>query len=209
MSYPNSLRPALQTIDLLPGIKKVAGMYMMLVKDQLYFFADTTVNIEPDGEELAETAELTADFVRRLGIEPYVAMLSFSNFGSAPHPQSDKVKEAVRLIKERRPDITVEGEMQADTAVVKGILEGSYPFSDLKRTANVLIFPNLAAANASYKLLNRLGGAEAIGPVLLGLSKPVHLTQRGATVADITNLAAISVVDAAQRRQKIGGNGDS
>jgi malate dehydrogenase (oxaloacetate-decarboxylating)(NADP+) len=209
MSYPNSLRPALQTIDLLPGIKKVAGMYMMLVKDQLYFFADTTVNIEPDGEELAETAELTADFVRRLGIEPYVAMLSFSNFGSAPHPQSDKVKEAVRLIKERRPDITVEGEMQADTAVVKGILEGSYPFSDLKRTANVLIFPNLAAANASYKLLNRLGGAEAIGPVLLGLSKPVHLTQRGATVADITNLAAISVVDAAQRRQKSGGNGDS
>ena len=202
MSYPNSLRPALQTIDLLPGIKKVAGMYMMLVKDQLYFFADTTVNIEPDAEMLAETAELTADFVRRLGIEPYVAMLSFSNFGSAPHPQSEKVKEAVRLIKERRPDITVEGEMQADAAVVKGILENTYPFSDLRRTANVLIFPNLAAANASYKLLNRLGGAEAIGPVLLGLSKPVHLTQRGATVADITNLAAISVVDAAQRRQQ-------
>ncbi len=202
MSYPNSLRPALQTIDLLPGIKKVAGMYMMLVKDQLYFFADTTVNIEPDAEMLAETAELTADFVRRLGIEPYVAMLSFSNFGSAPHPQSEKVKEAVRLIKERRPDIAVEGEMQADAAVVKGILGKTYPFSDLKRTANVLIFPNLAAANASYKLLNRLGGAEAIGPVLLGLSKPVHLTQRGATVADITNLAAISVVDAAQRRQQ-------
>jgi len=209
MSYPNSLRPALQTIDLLPGIKKVAGMYMMLVKDQLYFFADTTVNIEPDAEMLAETAELTADFVRRLGIEPYVAMLSFSNFGSAPHPQSEKVKEAVRLIKERRPDITVEGEMQADAAVVKGILANTYPFSDLKRTANVLIFPNLAAANASYKLLDRLGGAEAIGPVLLGLSKPVHLTQRGATVADITNLAAISVVDAAQRRQQSGGNGGS
>ncbi len=209
MSYPNSLRPALQTIDMLPGIEKVAGMYMMLVKDQLYFFADTTVNIDPDAEMLAETAELTADFVRRLGIEPYVAMLSFSNFGSAPHPESNKVKEAVRLIKERRPDITVEGEMQADAAVVKGILGGTYPFSDLKRPANVLIFPNLAAANASYKLLNRLGGAEAIGPVLLGLSKPVHLTQRGATVADITNLAAISVVDAAQRRQKSGGNGES
>jgi malate dehydrogenase (oxaloacetate-decarboxylating)(NADP+) len=209
MSYPNSLRPALQTIDMLPGIEKVAGMYMMLVKDQLYFFADTTVNIDPDAEMLAETAELTADFVRRLGIEPYVAMLSFSNFGSAPHPESNKVKEAVRLIKERRPDITVDGEMQADAAVVKGILGGTYPFSDLKRPANVLIFPNLAAANASYKLLNRLGGAEAIGPVLLGLSKPVHLTQRGATVADITNLAAISVVDAAQRKQKSGGNGES
>jgi len=210
MSYPNSLRPALQTIDLQPGIEKVAGLYMMLVQDRLYFFADTTVNIDPDAEVMAETAMMTADFARRLGIEPHVAMLSFSNFGSAPHPESEKVKEAVRLIKERRPDINVDGEMQADAAVVKGILAENYPFSDLKRPANVLIFPNLAAANASYKLLNRLGGAEAIGPVLLGLSKPVHLTQRGATVADITNLAAISVVDAAQRRnQQSGGNSGS
>jgi malate dehydrogenase (oxaloacetate-decarboxylating)(NADP+) len=207
MSYPDSLRPALQTIDLMPGIEKVVGLYMLLVKDRLYFFADTTVNIDPDAEILAETAEMTADFVRRLGIEPSVAMLSFSNFGSAPHPSSDKVREAVRLIKERRPDIPVDGEMQADTAVVKGILEKTYPFSDLKRPANVLIFPNLSAANASYKLLNRLGGAEAIGPVLLGLSKPVHLTQRGATMADITNLAAISVVDAEQRKHQNGGSG--
>ncbi|MEJ2547459.1 MAG: phosphate acyltransferase, partial [Gemmatimonadota bacterium] len=209
MSYPDSLRPALQTIDLMPGIEKVVGLYMLLVKDRLYFFADTTVNIDPDAEILAETAEMTADFVRRLGIEPSVAMLSFSNFGSAPHPSSDKVREAVRLIKERRPDIPVDGEMQADTAVVKGILEKTYPFSDLKRPANVLIFPNLSAANASYKLLNRLGGAEAIGPVLLGLSKPVHLTQRGATMADITNLAAISVVDAEQRKHQNGGSGGS
>ncbi|MCL7991856.1 MAG: NADP-dependent malic enzyme, partial [marine benthic group bacterium] len=202
MSYPDSLRPALQTIDLMPGIEKVVGLYMLLIKDRLYFFADTTVNIDPDAEILAETAEMTADFVRRLGIEPYVAMLSFSNFGSAPHPSSEKVRQAVRLIKERRPDIIVDGEMQADTAVVKGILESTYPFSDLKRPANVLIFPDLSAANASYKLLNRLGGAEAIGPVLLGLSKPVHLTQRGATMADITNLAAISVVDAEQRKHQ-------
>jgi malate dehydrogenase (oxaloacetate-decarboxylating)(NADP+) len=209
MSYPDSLRPALQTIDLMPGIEKVVGLYMLLIKDRLYFFADTTVNIDPDSEILAETAEMTADFVRRLGIEPYVAMLSFSNFGSAPHPSSEKVRQAVRLIKERRPDIAVDGEMQADTAVVKGILESTYPFSDLKRPANVLIFPNLSAANASYKLLNRLGGAEAIGPVLLGLSKPVHLTQRGATMADITNLAAISVVDAEQRKHQDGGEGGS
>jgi malate dehydrogenase (oxaloacetate-decarboxylating)(NADP+) len=209
MSYPDSLRPALQTIDLMPGIEKVVGLYMLLVKDRLYFFADTTVNIDPDAEILAETAEMTADFVRRLGIEPSVAMLSFSNFGSAPHPSSDKVRQAVRLIKERRPDIPVDGEMQADTAVVKGILEKTYPFSDLERPANVLIFPNLSAANASYKLLNRLGGAEAIGPVLLGLSKPVHLTQRGATMADITNLAAISVVDAEQRKHQNGGSGEA
>ena len=209
MSYPDSLRPALQTIDLMPGIRKVVGLYMLLIKDRLYFFADTTVNIDPDAEILAETAEMTADFVRRLGIEPRVAMLSFSNFGSAPHPSSMKVKQAVELIKERRPDITVDGEMQADTAVVKGILEKTYPFSDLKQPANVLIFPNLSAANAAYKLLHRIGGAEAIGPVLLGLSKPVHLTQRGATMADITNLAAISVVDAEQRKHQNGGSGDS
>jgi malate dehydrogenase (oxaloacetate-decarboxylating)(NADP+) len=209
MSYPDSLRPALQTIDLMPGIQKVVGLYMLLIKDRLYFFADTTVNIDPDAEILAETAEMTADFVRRLGIEPRVAMLSFSNFGSAPHPSSMKVKQAVELIKERRPDLTVDGEMQADTAVVKGILEKTYPFSDLKQPANVLIFPNLSAANAAYKLLHRIGGAEAIGPVLLGLSKPVHLTQRGATMADITNLAAISVVDAEQRKHQNGGSGDS
>jgi malate dehydrogenase (oxaloacetate-decarboxylating)(NADP+) len=208
-SYPNSLRPALQTIDLLPGIEKVASLYMMVFQDRLYFFADTTVNIDPDAEMLADTTEMTADFVRRLGIEPYVAMLSFSNFGSAPHPESSKVKEAVRRVKERRPDISVEGEMQADTAVVKGLLQQSYPFSDLKRPANVLIFPNLAAANAAYKLLSHLGGAEAIGPVLLGLSKPVHITQRGATVAEITNLAAISVVDAEQRRRQGGGESGS
>jgi malate dehydrogenase (oxaloacetate-decarboxylating)(NADP+) len=189
----------------MPGIHKVVGLYMLLLKDQLYFFADTTVNIDPDAEILAETAEMTADFVRRLGIEPHVAMLSFSNFGSAPHPSSQKVRQAVELIKQRRPDIAVDGEMQADTAVVKGILEKTYPFSDLKRPANVLIFPDLSAANTSYKLLDRLGGAEAIGPVLLGLSKPVHLTQRGATMADITNLAAISVVDAEQRKHQTGG----
>jgi malate dehydrogenase (oxaloacetate-decarboxylating)(NADP+) len=207
MSYPEALRPALQTIDLQPGILKVAGLYMMVFRDQLYFFADTTVNIDPDSEILAEVAVMTADFVRRLGIEPYVAMLSFSNFGSAPHPEQAKVKEAVRLIKERRPDLVVDGEMQADTAVVKGILERTYPFSDLKRPANVLIFPNLSAANAAYKLLARIGGAEAIGPVLLGLDRSVHVTQRGATVQEIVNLAAISVVDAEQRRHQNEGSG--
>ncbi len=207
MSYPEALRPALQTIDLQPGIQKVAGLYMMVFRDQLFFFADTTVNIDPDAEILAEVAVMTSDFVRRLGIEPYVAMLSFSNFGSAVHPEQAKVKEAVRLIKERRPDITVDGEMQADTAVVKGILEKTYPFSDLKRPANVLIFPNLSAANTAYKLLARIGGAEAIGPVLLGLDRSVHVAQRGATVAEIVNLAAISVVDAEQRRHQANGKG--
>ncbi len=199
LSYPNALRPALQTIGMQPGVKSVAGLFMLVFKDQLYFFSDTTVSIDPTPEDLAETAILTADFVRRLSINPRVAMISFSNFGSAPHPESLKVKRAVELVRELRPDITIDGEMQADTAVVEGILKTRYPFSELKRPANVLVFPNLTAANASYKLLSRLGGAVAIGPVLLGMAKPIHLLQRGATVEDITNLAAISIVDAAHR----------
>jgi malate dehydrogenase (oxaloacetate-decarboxylating)(NADP+) len=199
LSYPNALRPALHSIGMEPGVKSVAGLFMLVFQKQLYFFADTTVSIDPTAEDMAETAILTADFVRRLSINPRVGMISFSNFGSARHPESEKVRRAVEIVKDLRPDITIDGEMQADTAVVQDILKTRYPFSDLKRPANVLVFPNLTAANASYKLLTRLGGATAIGPVLLGMAKPVHLLQRGATVEDITNLAAISVVDAAHR----------
>jgi malate dehydrogenase (oxaloacetate-decarboxylating)(NADP+) len=202
MSYPEALRPALQTIDMQPGIESVAGLFMLVFQDQLYFFADTTVSIDPTAEDMAETAVLVADFVRRLSIVPRVAMISFSNFGSAPHAESKKVQRATEIVKKLRPDIMIDGEMQADTAVVEEILTGRYPFSDLKRPANVLVFPSLTAANASYKLLGRLGGAVAIGPVLLGISKPVHLLQRDATVEDITNLAAISVIDAAYRGQE-------
>ncbi|MCL7970914.1 MAG: NADP-dependent malic enzyme [marine benthic group bacterium] len=199
MSYPNSLRPALHVIGMEEGVKSVAGLFMLVFQKQLYFFADTTVSIDPTAEDMAETAILTADFVRRLSINPRVAMISFSNFGSARHPESEKVRRAAEIVKHLRPDITIDGEMQADTAIVEDILKTRYPFSDLKRPANVLVFPNLTAANASYKLLARLGGATAIGPVLLGMAKPVHLLQRGATTEDITNLAAISVVDAAHR----------
>ena len=199
LSYPNALRPALQTVGMQSGVKSVAGLFMLVFQKQLYFFADTTVSIDPTPVDMAETAILTADFVRRLSINPRVAMISFSNFGSARHPESEKVRKAVEIVKDLRPDIVIDGEMQADTAVVEDILKTRYPFSELKRPANVLVFPNLTAANASYKLLTRLGGATAIGPVLLGMAKPVHLLQRGATVEDITNLAAISVVDAAHR----------
>jgi malate dehydrogenase (oxaloacetate-decarboxylating)(NADP+) len=199
LSYPNALRPALHAIGMEPGVKSVAGLFMLVFQKQLYFFADTTVSIEPTAEDMAETAVLTADFARRLSIHPRVAMISFSNFGSARHPESEKVRKAAEIVKDLRPDITIDGEMQADTAVVADILKTRYPFSDLKQPANVLVFPNLTAANASYKLLTRLGGATAIGPVLLGMAKPVHLLQRGATVEDITNLVAISVVDAAHR----------
>ena len=202
MYYPDALRPALETIGTGPEKRRVAGLYIMVFEDHLYFFADTTVTIDPTAEEMAEVAVLSADFVERLGIPPRLAMLSFSNFGSSRHEEARKVREATRLVKEQRPDLAVDGEMQADTAVVEEILRDTYPFSDLPGPANVLIFPKLSAANVCYKLLSRLGGAEAIGPVLLGTEKPVHILQRGATVAEIVNLAAIAVVDAETRRRQ-------
>ena len=195
-TYPDTIRPALEVIGTAPDVKHVAGLYMMILQQELMFFADTTVNIEPDAETLAEIALLSAGFVKRLGIDPRIAMLSFSNFGSSRHPESDKVREAVEIVKRRAPDLVVDGEMQADTAVVPEILEGSFPFSSLKEPANILIFPDLNAANTCYKLLARLGGAEAIGPILLGMAKPVHILQRGSQAADILNLTAIATVDA-------------
>ncbi|HUF11672.1 MAG TPA: NADP-dependent malic enzyme [Longimicrobiales bacterium] len=195
-TYPDTLRPALEVVGTAEHVNHVAGLYMMILQQELMFFADTTVNIEPDADTLAEIALLSAGFVKRLGIEPRIAMLSFSNFGSARHPQSLKVRDAVAIVKQRAPELVVDGEMQADTAVVLDVLEHGYPFSALKEPANVLIFPDLNAANICYKLLARLGGAEAIGPILLGMAKPVHILQRGSQAADILNLAAIATVDA-------------
>jgi malate dehydrogenase (oxaloacetate-decarboxylating)(NADP+) len=174
---------------------------MMILEHDVIFFADTTVNIDPDADTLAEIALLTAQFVRRLGIEPHIAMLSFSNFGSSRHPESDKVREAVKLVKARAPDLIIDGEMQADTAVMPEILTRQYPFSVLQERANVLVFPDLNSANIAYKLLWRLGGAEAIGPILLGMAEPVHVLQRGSDSADIVNFTAIAVVDAQQRKR--------
>src|SRR3989449_391057 len=171
-------------------------IYMLVFPQQTYFFADCTVNIEPDAETLAEIASATASFVWRLGIEPRVAMLSFSNFGSVKHPSVDKVRRAVALLHEREPALQVDGEMQADTAVVERILTKTYPFAKLRSPANVLIFPDLDAANIAYKLLNRIGGADAIGPILVGMAQPVHILQRGAEVNDIVNMAVIAAVDA-------------
>jgi len=199
MYYPDALRPALQAIGTAPGHTRVAGLYLMVFEERLYLFTDTTVNIDPSSEELAEIAIATADFARGLGVEPRVALLSFSNFGSVRHPEAERVRRAVELVRRARPDLDVDGEMQADTAVVPEILHELYPFARLGEPANVLVFPDLAAANVCYKLLHRLGGAEAIGPVLLGMDRPVHILQRGSTVTDIANLAAISVVDAQAR----------
>lgn len=196
--YPETIRPALEVIGKQPNLTSVHGMYMMVFKKGVYFMADTTVEIEPNAEELAETAILAAQNAKVFDIEPRVAMLSFSNFGSVRHPQSDKVRRAVEIVKQREPNLVIDGEMQADTAVVQELLD-HFAFSKLKTTANVLIFPDLGSGNIAYKLLARLGGGEAIGPILMGMQKPVHVLQRGDDVSDIVNMAAIAVVDAQMR----------
>jgi malate dehydrogenase (oxaloacetate-decarboxylating)(NADP+) len=194
--YPDTIRPALQAISLKESTEVVAGLYMMVFKNDVCFFADTTINIEPNAEQLAEIAIMAADAAKNFDLEPRIAMLSFSNFGSVRHPLSEKVARAVKIVKMRRPDLKVDGEMQADTAVVPSILNETYSFSELKEKANVLIFPNLEAGNIAYKLMNRLGGAEAIGPILMGVSKSIHVLQRNCEVNDIVNMTAIAVIDA-------------
>ena len=192
--YPEVIRPSLQIHHTAKGVSKVAGLYIMIINDRTYFFTDPTVNIEPSAEDLSEIATLAARFARKMEIEPRVAFLSFSNFGSTPHPLQAKVRKAVELTK-KNADFAVDGEMQADTAVVADIIEKRYPFSGIK-DANVLVFPSLESANIAYKLLSRLGNARAIGPILLGMGAPVHVIQTGDEVNDIVQIAAVAVMDA-------------
>ncbi len=194
--YPETIRPALEIIGKQDNLSKVHGLYMMVTKKEAVFFADTTVTIEPTAEELAETAILTAEKAKYFEVEPRVAMLSFSNFGSAQHPLTNKVARATKLVKERAPELIVEGEIQANVALDPDLVEKQYPFSKLKGNANVFIFPDLQSGNIAYKLLHKLGGAEQIGPILMGTKKPVHVLQRGDDVTDIVNMAAVAVVDA-------------
>ncbi len=195
--YPNVLRPLLQVLGHDEnGRHHVYGMNMMIMENSAYFLADCTVNVEMNAEELAQLAELAADTAASLGCEARVAMLSFSNFGSVDHPETRKVAAATKLLHERRPELMVDGEMQADTAV-NGAILGHYSFSKLKEPANVLIFPTMQAGNIAYKLLRELGGGTAIGPILLGLPKQAHVLQTGASVDDIVNMAAIAAARAA------------
>jgi malate dehydrogenase (oxaloacetate-decarboxylating)(NADP+) len=196
--YPDVIRPALRIHHTAPGAARAAGVYIMIVDDRVYLFTDATVNIDPTAEDLAEIACLAADYAKQLEIEPRVAFLSFSNFGSTPHPLSEKVQKAVALTKARRPDLVVDGEMQADTAVVSEIVEERYPFSAV-RDANVLVFPSLESANIAYKLLARLGNAKAIGPILLGMGAPIHVLQTGDDVNAIVQIASVAVMDAMGR----------
>jgi malate dehydrogenase (oxaloacetate-decarboxylating)(NADP+) len=200
-NYPDTIKPALQTIGVQKGVKKVSGLYVLILQDRVFFFADTTVNIDPTAEDLAEIALLSADTAKLFGIQPRVAMIAFSNFGSTVHPSTNKVRDAVKLVKQRRPDLECDGEMQADTAVLPEFLKENYPWTDLKGPANVLVFPELQSANAAYKLVWRLAKADAIGPILMGMSKPAHVLQRGVEVSDIVNMAAFGVVDAQSRKK--------
>jgi len=202
--YPSALRPPLRVVGTAEDANYAAGVYMLTFKNRVIFCADATVNQDPDAEVLAEVTEHTADLARRFNVEPRAAMLSYSNFGSVDNEGTRKPREAARILREDDSvDFPVDGEMQADTAVVEDILEGTYEFAELngEGPANVLVFPNLEAGNIGYKLLQRLGGAEAIGPMLVGMDKPVHVLQRGDEVKDIVNLAGVAVVDAQQNNQ--------
>ncbi|MGE3799739.1 MAG: NADP-dependent malic enzyme [Candidatus Kapaibacterium sp.] len=198
MSYADVIRPALQTIGRNPRYSRVAGLYVIINEEgKRFFLADTTVNIDPSAEDLAHIAQMAAETARRFGVRPRVAMLSFSNFGDSSHPNAQKMQQATKLVQEAAPNLLVDGEMQADTAVVKDILREHYPFNKLGgESANVLIFPNIDAGNIAYKLLMRIGSCEAIGPILMGMNKPVHVLQTSSDVQDIVNIAAITVNEA-------------
>ncbi len=197
--YPETIRPALEVVGADPRVGLVAGLYMLVIDNRVVFFGDTTVNIDPTSEQLASIGQSAARLVRTFGIEPQVAMLSFSNFGSVKHAEPAKVAEAVRLLRAKEPTLMVDGEMQADTAFDEAVMALRYPFSTLTQAANVLIFPNLSAGNIAYKLLARLGGATAIGPILVGMNHPVHVLEQGADTQEIVNMAAVAVIDAQER----------
>jgi len=195
--YPAALRPPLQVIGTAPDANYAAGVYMLTFRNRVVFCADATVNQDPDQEVLAEVTQQTADLARWFNVEPRAALLSYSNFGSVDNEGTRKPRRAAEMLREDPSvDFPVDGEMQADTAVVEDILDDTYEFAELEEPANVLVFPNLEAGNIAYKLLQRLGGAEAIGPMLTGMAEPVHILQRGDEVQDIVNLAGVAVVDA-------------
>lgn len=202
--YPSTIKPALQVIGIEAGVNRVAGMYMMLTQKGPVFFGDTTVNENPTVDELVDITTLIDRSVRKFNIQPRVAMLSYSNFGSNAGIIPEKVSQAVKILHEKHKEITVDGEMQANFAMNPDLLRDNYPFSSLVGApANVLIFPNLESGNIAYKLLQELGGAEAVGPILLGLNKPVHILQLGSSVREIVNMVTIAVVDVQTKEEQI------
>ena len=199
--YSDTIRPALQIIGTQEDVKKVAGMYIMMTKKGPFFFADTTINVDPTAEDLAEITVLTAWAVQQFNVKPRIALLSFSNFGAHDDPHAKKVRDAVAILHQKYPGMLVDGEMQANFALNPHLLSDNFPFCEFAdQGANTLIFPSLDAGNIAYKLLQEMGGAEAIGPVLLGMKKPVHILQLGSSVREIVNMVTIAVVDAQSRK---------
>jgi len=203
--YPESIRPPLQVIGVDERRKRVAATHIMMVKDKVYFFADTSVNIEPDAEDLAEIAILTAGVAQSFRIEPKIAMLSFSNFGSVRHPLTEKVRRAVEIVRHKRPELKIDGEMQAETALNKDLQREFFKCCTLQDEANVLIFPDLQSANIGYKLIQSIAEAEIIGPILMGMRKPVHILIRSSEVRDIVNMAVVASVQAIEREERARG----
>jgi malate dehydrogenase (oxaloacetate-decarboxylating)(NADP+) len=196
--YANVIRPALQLFHTRPGVRFASGVYLVLARERVFVFTDATVNLDTDADKLAEIAILANDFARTIEMDPVVALLSFSNFGATPHADSEKVQHALEIVRERRPDICIDGEVQADFAVNGALLDEHYPFAEI-RDANVLVFPDLGSANIAYKLLNEISGAETIGPILLGMGAPVHVLPQGTSVENIVAMAAVAAMDAQQR----------
>jgi len=194
--YPETIRPAMQIIGTREGVRRICGAYMMVFKNQTIFISDATVNIEPTAEDLAEIALLTAEKASYMNVTPKIAMLSFSNFGSTHHALTEKVRLATEIVRQKVPNLSVDGDIMADTAVSPDIVNEFFPFSQIKGDANVLICPDLGSANISYKLLAKLGGATAIGPMLLGIRRPVYLLVPGCDVNDIVNITAVAVAEA-------------
>jgi malate dehydrogenase (oxaloacetate-decarboxylating)(NADP+) len=203
-AWASYMSPALDVVGVAPGVRRAAGMYMLVMPNSVKFIADATVNIDPDAETLAETAILAADMVRSMDIEPRVAMLSYANFGAVRHPTARKVRDAVGIVREQRPDIEIDGEMQVDTALSSKVREQFYPFTELSDDANILIMPNLSAANIAYKLVQQLSNAEVVGPILLGMDHAVTIMQRGASVSEIVNMVAISAVQYGTKSRRKG-----
>jgi malate dehydrogenase (oxaloacetate-decarboxylating)(NADP+) len=197
--YPETIRPALQIIGLKPGLTRVCGVYCIIANKKCFFFADTTVNIQPTAAELAEIAILASGVAREFGFDPRVAMLSFSSFGSAKHPVVDVVREAVGLVRAREPKLPIDGEMQVEAAIDPEVANHHFPFSRIQGNANVLVFPDLHSGNIAYKLMQRLGGAETIGPILTGLAKPVHVLSPVSDDNEVINMTALAVVEAQLR----------
>lgn len=201
--YPDTVRPGLQVIGKRDDVNRVVGMYIIMSKEGPYFFADTTVNVNPTASELVEITNLTAEAVRNLGITPRIALLSYSNFGSSDSDETIKIRQAVQMLHEKYPDIIVDGEMQANFALNNELLQEQFPFSQLSnQKVNTLIFPNLASGNIAYKLMQEMGKFEAIGPILLGLKRPLHILQLGSSIREIVNLVSLAVVDAQNQERK-------